>query len=219
MSASRALMQIRALNTSVATGLVTGMSPRTTPMGSAISVSSLPFAAADDTHARLPDQRLRHIQAREPVRLRLVGRAADACLGDGRRGKLIRMARDLRGERRDKAIYFALMPAGDALLGRDRPCDKRIRKRIRLTGDEGLRTVPGQDAGLLRGHAGQPARHHDPCRWITAAQLTQRTGGQARPEFACGCAPVKAMQESRPVAGGCRRAASACPAANGVARR
>ena len=40
MSASRALMQIRALNTSVATGLVTGMSPRTTPIGSAISVSA-----------------------------------------------------------------------------------------------------------------------------------------------------------------------------------
>jgi hypothetical protein len=40
MSASRALMQIRALNTSVATGLVTGISPRITPMGSAISVSA-----------------------------------------------------------------------------------------------------------------------------------------------------------------------------------
>ena len=40
MSASRALMQIRALNTSVATGLVIGMSPKTTPIGSAISVSA-----------------------------------------------------------------------------------------------------------------------------------------------------------------------------------
>ena len=129
------------------------------------------------------------------------------------------MARDLRGERRDKAIDFALIPAGEALLGRDRPCDKRIRKRIRLTGDEGLRTVPGEDAGLLRGHAGQPARHHDPCRQVTAAQLTQRTGGQARPQFARGCAPVTATQGPLPVAGGCRRAASACPAANGVARR
>ena len=148
-----------------------------------------------------------------------MGRAADACLGDGRRGKLIRMACDLRGERHDKAIDLALTPAGDALLGRDRPGDKRIRNRIRLTGPKGLPAVPGEDAGLLRGDAGQPARHHDPCRRLTAARLTQRTGGQGRPKFPCGCAPVKAMQESAPVAGGCRRAASACPAANGVARR
>ena len=40
MSASRALMQIKVLNTSADTGLVTGMSPTMTPMGSAICVSS-----------------------------------------------------------------------------------------------------------------------------------------------------------------------------------
>ena len=142
MSASRALMQIRALNTSVATGLVTGMRPEDDPHGLGDLGQRLPLAAADDTHARLSDQRLRHLQAREPVLLRLAVRAADACLGHGRRGKLLGMSRDLCGKRRDKAIYFALMPAGDALLGRDRPCDKRICKRIRLTGDEGLPTVP-----------------------------------------------------------------------------
>jgi hypothetical protein len=72
------------------------------------------------------------------------------------------MARDLRGQRRDKAIYLALVPAGDALPGRHRPRDKHIRKRIRLTGDQDLPEIPGEDAGLLRGNAGQPARHHDP---------------------------------------------------------
>ena len=40
ISASRALMQIKVLNTSVDTGLVMGMSPTTTPIGSAISVSA-----------------------------------------------------------------------------------------------------------------------------------------------------------------------------------
>jgi hypothetical protein len=47
----------------------------------------------------------------------------------------------------------------------------------------------------------------------------QHTGGQARPKLACGCVPVTAMQESRSLAGGGRRTASACPAANGVAGR
>ena len=121
----------------------------------------LPLIAADDAHARLPDQRLRHIQAREPVLVRLVRHAAEACLGHGRRGQLIGMARDLRGERHDEAVYLALRPAGDAVLGRDRPCDERIHSWIRLFGDDDLLTVPGEDASILRGSARQPAQHHD----------------------------------------------------------
>ena len=113
-----------------------------------------------------------------------MGRAADACLlGHGRRGKLIRMACDLRGERRDKAIYFALTPAGEAFLGRDRPGDKRIRKRIRLTGPKGLLTVPGEDAGLLRGNA-VPAQRRimTPAAGSLPRNSRSAPGGPARPE-------------------------------------
>ena len=129
------------------------------------------------------------------------------------------MARDLGGERRDKAIYVALVPAGDALLRRDRPCDKRIRKRIRLTGEQGLLTVPGKTRAFSAAMRDSQRGIMTPVAGSLSHDSRKRIGGQARPQFACGCAPVKAMQESRPVAGGCRRAASACPAANGVAHR
>ena len=88
MSASRALMQIRALNTSVATGLVTGMSPRTTPMGSAISVSAsrswLPttptpgFPASDCATSRLANRFVSALQCAQPMPVSATVAAASA---------------------------------------------------------------------------------------------------------------------------------------------
>lgn len=76
MSVSRALMQIRALNTSVATGLVTGIRPTMAPIGSPISVSpSRPLPPAtpmpglpvsDGTTPRLANRFLTALSGTQP---------------------------------------------------------------------------------------------------------------------------------------------------------
>ena len=78
--------------------------------------------------------------------------------GDGRRSELISMTRDLRRQSGDKGIDFVLGPVGDAVQGRNRPCDERIDRWIRLIGDDDLRTVSGEDAGLRHDRTRQPAR-------------------------------------------------------------
>ena len=139
----------------------------------------LPLVAAYDTHARLPNQPLRHTQAREPVLVRLVGRAADTGLSNGRHGQLIRTARDLGSERGNKGIHLVLRPAHDAPLRRSRPCDNRIQGRIRLARENELLKVLGETTGLPCRTARQPAQHLDPGHGIAVAQFTQCSSGQA----------------------------------------
>ncbi len=77
MSAFRAFTQIKVLNTSVETGLVIGMSPSTTPIGSAISVSAsrslLPttptpgFPTSDCATSRLANRFLSALSVTEPM--------------------------------------------------------------------------------------------------------------------------------------------------------
>jgi hypothetical protein len=77
MRAFRAFTQIKVLNTSVETGLVIGMSPSTTPIGSAISVSAsrslLPttptpgFPTSDCATSRLANRFLSALSVTEPM--------------------------------------------------------------------------------------------------------------------------------------------------------
>ena len=74
------------------------------------------------------------------------------------------------------------MPAGDALLGRNRPGDKRIHSWIRLFGAGELLKVLGEDTG-------QPVQHHDSCRWITLSHnfVVDRRAGAAPRSRAAAC--------------------------------
>ena len=89
------------------------------------------------------------------------------------------MARDFGGQRSDQLIYLVLGPAGDALLGRNRPCDERVQGWIRLPGEDELLKVLGKGARLPRRDARQPPQHLDPGRGIAVAQFTQCARGQA----------------------------------------
>ena len=81
-------MQIRALNTSVATGLVTGIRPTMTPIGSAISVSAsgpLPpttptpgFPVSERATPRLANRFLTALSATQPMRVSATVAAASS---------------------------------------------------------------------------------------------------------------------------------------------
>ena len=97
-------------------------------------------------------------------------RAPSRCpFGDGRRGELIGMTRDLRRQRGDKGIDLVLGPVGDAVQSRNRPCDERVDRWIGLTCDDDLRTASGNDEGLRRDRTRQPARPGDCAQGIAEA--------------------------------------------------
>ena len=86
MRAFRAFMQIRVLNTRVETGLVTGMRPRTTPIGSAISARDsrspiMPtpgFPTSDFATPRLPNRFFSTLSATQPIPVSVTVAAASS---------------------------------------------------------------------------------------------------------------------------------------------
>ena len=136
------------------------------------------LVAADDPYSRLPDQRLRHIAAGEPVLNRLVGHTADPRLRHGRLSQLICAVRDLCRQRNDQVVHLAFRPAGDAPLSRGRPPDERIQGWVGLAGQDELFKILGERPCLARGTTRQPAHHLDARHRVAVTQVAQRNGGQ-----------------------------------------
>ena len=205
MRESRALMQINALNTSVATGLVIGMSPRTTPMGSAISVSavrpSLPttptpgFPTSDCATSRLANRFLFALSGTQPMPVSATVAAASSSAWP--------------------AIFVASAVIRPSTLPSCQPAMLSWAATDRATSAS---TAGSGSFVKVNSSRSLEKTRDSQCSIMTpvAGSLSHTSLCSPRPR-SCGCVPVR-RRRSQVMVGGCRGTASARSAANGVTR-
>src|SRR4029450_10695925 len=198
--ALRALRQIRVLKTRVATGLVMGMSPSTTPTGLAISVTprssggrgpipGRPWRAR--LTSRLAKRFLKVLSATLPIPVsatvatasspaRPATASATAVTRAPHRsaGRLPRAAGPDLGPRRQQGLDPVLGPGGQDLLGGRGPPDRPVDPGVDVGREHVLLQVPGGLAGLGGGVPAQGAQHRQPGRRVVGAQPGQAVLGQ-----------------------------------------
>ena len=174
--ALRALTQIRILNTRVATGLVMGMSPSTTPTGLAISVTRGRRVGGADPWPAL--QGPVDLEAGEAVLEGLVGDVADPGLGHGGRGQLLGQAGHRLGDGVQQRLDLGLGPAGKHRLGGHRLGHGRVDGRVDVGREHVLLQMAAGLPGLGGGVAAQRPQHGQPGRRVVAAQPAEGGLGQ-----------------------------------------